>query len=108
MSEIHVSVWKHKGDSEQIMGFSCPSYPNYRKDDIIFLEKDIGFNTPANVKENNPPMRLTKFIIKDVMHSVRQWFCDNSNPNAENPFPFTIRDYMSVEIYVEKFTEDED
>lgn len=105
--EVHVSVWKKDGlDENQLMGFSSPSYPNYQKGDTLYLEKDIAPGTPENIAKNNKPLRLTKFVITDVIHSVRQWFYPNS-PTVDNPFPFKISDNLSLDVYVEEFPEEE-
>lgn len=97
--EVHVSVWV--GDGTELMSFSAPSYPNYHEGQILYLERDISPNSPEIIIKNNEPIRLTKYRIVKINHTVRQMFSANK-PSSENPFPFKINERLGMEVYVKK------
>jgi hypothetical protein len=102
-NEVYVSFWKINDDGEnnKILSFSSNIYPNYKKGDVLFLKKDIAPNTPKNLNEDE--LRLTKFVVVVVHHAVEQNFMGNI-PCDENPFPFKIRTFVSIDVYVQELS----
>lgn len=92
-NEVYVSFWKINDDGEnnKILSFSSNIYPNYKKGDVLFLKKDIAPNTPKNLNEDE--LRLTKFVVVVVHHAVEQNF-----------FPFKIRTFVSIDVYVQELS----
>jgi hypothetical protein len=102
MKEVSITFWENT-DENNILSFSSPSIPTYHKGDIIFLsvsDHAKPFGHELNVKELN----LTRFVIEDVHHSVRQEFIHNNERNEDNPFPFKIITLYSMDVYVKRIS----
>ena len=78
----------------EIMSFECNGeIPSYQKDQILFVEQQNNSNGMYSTV-SAPDIKLTKYIINEVHHGVRQIFHKSSIVK--------ISAYLSLELYVTK------
>lgn len=93
--EIHVSFIEKIGEDETfILTSYLDVYPSYQAGQTLFLQI-------TNHDDGEKSMRLTKFKITDVIHSLRE-NSDKRSRTYENPMG--IKSYMGMEIYVKRIS----
>lgn len=93
--EIHVSfIEKINQDETFILTSYLDIYPSYQVGQTLFLQI-------TNHDDGEKSMRLSRFKITDVVHSVRE-NTDKRSRTHENPMG--IKTYMGMEVYVRKLS----
>lgn len=99
--EVRISFWEKHNDNtleaSELLYCYTSVYPNYKEGDIIFLDKEVMHDVHEKFQE---PRLRGKYVITDVHHSAKKIIYNNDKPNAENPTPIKIMNFISVEVYV--------
>jgi len=100
MNNVSVNIWqKINGLDTELILFSHPTYPCYVIGNVIFLEKEVLPSIHNCITKNNPEIRLTKFVISDIHHSVKQMFVPDNEIHSLN-VGFKIHTFLSMDVHV--------